>query len=457
MARFPLVPTLRRFVTGEEGGITALSLQIFMACLVLGGLAVDFGNGVAAKTQLQVAADAAAHAAIYTRELHTPAEAKSVALEITAVNMPNGKYGAVLTEGDIRFGRWDRDTEVFTVDPNSRDAVKVSATRYTSKGNGVSTYLLGLIGFNAWDVASQSVFETYYPMCFREGFVSQDRAEIQSNSVYSSGFCIHSQSYVKVSSNNIFEPGVVVSMPDKSDVELPSSGYESNTGLASALKSGSYKLRILNRIQDIYTGLVNPTDPQFGIMTQYNVIGDENEYYRAYIKNKQPINLNYKFDAEPGTFSPGRIHVVRCKKDKLTYDLKPGSVLKNAVLITDCRLTINAGATVEDAVIFSDNTESTAVRGPSGVRIGADDNCAPGGDVQIVTLGSVSFASAAEIYGSQIIAAGNIELTANANGLEGVSLVAGGTLDVTSNGEYGFCGGSGMANNYEAAYFRLVR
>jgi len=448
---------ISRLLSEEDGGITAFALQIFMASLVLGGLALDFGNGVSAKVQLQVAADAAAHAAIYTRELHTETEAKDVALQIAALNMPSGKYGNVLKSSDIKFGSWDRDAQVFTVKPGSRDAVMVSTERYASNGNAVSTYLLGLIGMNTWDVSSQSVFETYYPMCFREGFVSQDRAEIQSNSVYGAGFCIHSQSYVKASSNNIFEKGVVVSMPDRADIELPSSGYESNVGLADALRDGSYKLRILSRIEDIYAGLADPQDPNFGIMTSENEIGDKNDYYRAYIKNKQPINLNYKFDAEAGTFSPGRIHVVRCKKDKMTYDLRAGSVLKNAVLITDCRLTFQAGATVEDAVIFSDNSESTAVRGSSGVKIGADDHCAEGGDVQIVTLGSVSFASAAEIYGSQIIAVGDIELTANADGLEGVSLVAGGTLDVTSNGAYGFCGGAGMQNNYEAAYFRLAR
>src|SRR5690606_40362238 len=127
MARFPLFPTVRRFVTEEEGGITALSLQIFMASLVLGGLALDFGNGVASKTQLQVAADAAAHAAIYTRELYSPEEAKAAALEIAALNMPGGKYGNVLTTADINFGHWNRDTQVFSVDDaNARDAVKVA-------------------------------------------------------------------------------------------------------------------------------------------------------------------------------------------------------------------------------------------------------------------------------------------------------------------------------------------
>ncbi|MGB3315303.1 MAG: hypothetical protein WBB85_12890, partial [Albidovulum sp.] len=150
-------------------------------------------------------------------------------------------------------------------------------------------------------------------------------------------------------------------------------------------------------------------------------------------------------------------HKVTCRQDKWTYDIYPDAVLKDAVLVTDCRLTIHAGATIQNAVIFVDNDDATAVRAPSGVTIGLNDHCAEGGDVQIVTRGGVNFASSAEIYGSQIIAAKDISLTANANGLEGVSLVAGGKLDVTSNGSYGFCDGGGMTNNYEAAYFRLAK
>lgn len=136
----PQIPAaLRRFMTREEGGITALSLPLFMASLVLGGLALHFGNGVASKTQLQVAADSAAPAALYTRELHSADEAKTAALQIAAPNMPGGKYGNVLTASDISFGHWDRDTQVFTIDPGARDAVMVAVKRHKANGNGVST------------------------------------------------------------------------------------------------------------------------------------------------------------------------------------------------------------------------------------------------------------------------------------------------------------------------------
>ncbi|SPH18782.1 hypothetical protein DEA8626_02326 [Defluviimonas aquaemixtae] len=442
---------MNRFLNDENGGITALNLQLFVASLILGGLAVDYGNAMANRTHLQVAADSAAHAAILTRELNGAEDAKARAIELASASMPAPSFGSVLSQEDIMFGDWDRDAELFTADSNSRNAVLVSTKRHAANGNGVATYLLGLAGLANWDVTSGTVYETYYPACFREGFVAQDRVEVQSNSYYTNGFCIHSQSHVKLSSNNVFEPGVVISMPDTADVELPASGFKTNSGAQEALRSGSYRLRILQRIDSILQGIEDPYHTDYGIMSS-----SATEYYRQYISNAGVVRLNYRKDAEPGTFTENAIHDVTCKKDKMNYSLNPGSELKNAVLFTNCRLQIKAGAVIENAVIFSNNAESTAVTGSAGVVIGRDDNCLPGGDVQIVSHGSVSFPSDASIFGSQIIAAQDISLTARADGLEGVSLVAGGMIDVTSNGGYGFCG-SGMENSYEAAYFRLAK
>src|SRR5690606_7852703 len=107
--------------------------------------------------------------------------------------------------------------------------------------------------------------------------------------------------------------------------------------------------------------------------------------------------------------------------------------------------------------IVTKNTDPKSFYASSDIVIGKDDNCAEGGDVQMVTLGGVEFAAKVNIYGSQILAAGDISMTANADGIEGVALVSGGKLDVTSNGAFGFCDGDGMNNNYAAAYFRVAR
>lgn len=449
-----MVRRVKAFPADEEGAISALNLQMFVGALVVGGLAIDFASGVATKTQLQVAADAAAHAALMSVETMSPEEAKTKALEIAALNMPAGKYGGVLTADDIRFGRWDREAQVFSVDAGSREAVLVTTRRETANGNGVATYMLGLVGRNELDVTAGSVFETYYPMCFREGFVAKDRVDMQSNSHYSSGFCIHSQDHVSVSSGNTFEAGVVVSMPDERDIELPNSGFESNSGLEPALRDGSYPLKILARINDIIYGITgDANDPSRGIMAPAS------PYYRSYVTSATPVAVKAQgaTSLDPSKFKTGRIHVMECKNDNSHKQIGAGFVMRNMVLVTDCRLQFSSGAIIEDSVIITTNPSDKSFYASSNIVIGRDDNCAEGGDLQMVTLGSVDFAAGTNIFGSQIIAARDIALTANADGIEGVALVAGGQLDVTSNGAFGFCDGAGMNNNYAAAYFRLAR
>ena len=104
------------------------------------------------------------------------------------------------------------------------------------------------LGYVNYDMSVQSVFTTFRPTCFREGFVSDERIDVQSNNAYQNGFCIHSNDYVSVNSNNTFETGTVVSMPDMEDIHLPRSGWESNEGLQAALRQGYYRLRIINKL-----------------------------------------------------------------------------------------------------------------------------------------------------------------------------------------------------------------
>ena len=112
--------------------------------------------------------------------------------------------------------------------------------------------------------------------------------------------------------------------------------------------------------------------------------------------------------------------------------------------------------TIEDAVIVSKSTAKDSQNSSSGLVVGKDDNCAAGGGVQLVTLGGMKFTSDLHIYGSQLLAAGDIEFSANANGVEGAAMVAGGVISGTSNMNMGFYG-TGMENNFQASYFKLVQ
>ncbi len=174
-----LPQAIRKFHKQENGALTAFGLFMALSSIVIGGLAIDVANAMMARTQLQAAADSAAHAALYKREFEDSATAKQAALDVANVNMPAARFGSLLTADDIQFGFWDRDANAFRIDPDSRDGVYVDISRLESKNNSVGTYFLKFAGFGGWDVRSGSVFETYIPMCFREGFVADDIVDVQ--------------------------------------------------------------------------------------------------------------------------------------------------------------------------------------------------------------------------------------------------------------------------------------
>ena len=119
----------QKFAHREDGAFTILGLFVFIAMIVIGGLALDVSSAMMARTQLQVAADAVAHAALYSRDWDTAAEAKTKALALAEINMPSSKFGAVLTVDDIQFGYWHSDTQTFELDANSKNGVRVDTSR----------------------------------------------------------------------------------------------------------------------------------------------------------------------------------------------------------------------------------------------------------------------------------------------------------------------------------------
>lgn len=169
------------FWQGQEGGANVMAVFLLATSLLLAGYAIDTANAVRARTDLQVTADTAAHAALLARELKSPAEARTAALNLVERNMPAAAHGLVLRPEDIVFGRWDRDTRTFTPDESSRKAVRVVARQSETRGNGIDTYLLKLVGFDQWDLASTAVFTTYRPNCTEEGMVSQVRVDLQES------------------------------------------------------------------------------------------------------------------------------------------------------------------------------------------------------------------------------------------------------------------------------------
>lgn len=428
------------FLRDETGAGSFFTFFLLLSMMLVGGYAIDVQNVVKARTRLQVTADTAAHAALLARETMSAGDAAAQAVAVAQSNMPSDSFGVTVDAGEVVFGVWDEATQTFTPSPSSRSAVQVTARQTEGRANPVPTFLLKLVGINTWDVATSSVFTTYRPSCLREGFVAQGMVDLQSNNTYTNGFCIHSNAYVSLNSNNTFEPGTIVSMSDLDDLELPNSGYRTNIGLEQALREGSWHIRIVSRIGQLVARL-EAMDTE--------VIPD---YIRSTTIRTLPDNRVQDSELEDGfayRFTCGG-------GGNQTLTIDNNVTVRENMIITNCKVSFSSGVRLRDAVVVSKNTAANSINASSGLVVGHDDDCAAGGGAQLVTLGGMDFASDLHVYGGQLLAKGDIEFAANANGIQGAAMVAGGTISGTSNMNMGFCG-TGMEDNFHAAYFRLAR
>ncbi|MGL4235703.1 pilus assembly protein TadG-related protein [Tabrizicola sp.] len=461
-----------KFGASEDGAMTAGGLIFLVIFLAIGGLAVDVSNAINQRTQLQLTADATAHAALYVRNYTLtagPADAKTSALALGEENMPESFYGKVLSAADIEFGVWDRATRKFIPDPNSRKAVRVATHRDEAGNNEIATYLLKFAGFGSWNVRTSSVFETFVPLCLREGFVAENLVDIQSNNSYFEGFCIHSNDVVSVNSNNYFEEGTVVSMPDSTKLEMPNSGYDTNEGLAEALRYGAMQIRLINALKEV------PDSPYAtGVTAMWNFLqlaarDGQLDYITATprqvtIVNGRPRPADTSDDLVEATrdlldrndslaLRPNAVNYLYCSSTSMQLQIK--QLLSNVVIITNCQVSFGSGGALESGLLATLDTGGTSISGSSDTRIGQKDDCAKGGGAQLVSLGGMDFAAGISINGGQLIALKEIAFAANGEGMRGASIISGDTVSGTSNMNMGLCG-TGMERNLSLDYFRMV-
>jgi hypothetical protein len=99
-------------------------------------------------------------------------------------------------------------------------------------------------------------------------------------------------------------------------------------------------------------------------------------------------------------------------------------------------------------------TEHASIHFASGVTLGADDDCKPGGGVQIFSNASVQFTSDTEHNGVQVVAAGDIDFGTGGR-FNGINAQAGQDITVNANNTFGDCTG-GAPSLFTVDYYRLV-
>lgn len=427
-----------RLLRSENGAGTAMGLFTLVTFCAVGGIAADVTRVYNKRIELQNAADMAAHAAIFNRQTMEPDLAISRAIEIVHHSLPPEHEGRLITPEYVLFGTMV-DGE-FVPEPESKDAAMVQTARAIERGNPIAAYLTGWIGIDEWSVRSNSIFQSYQPGCLNEGLFADNYVDISSNNSFYNGFCVHSNQHVDLQISNYFEEGTVVSMPDRNDIGLPASGFTSNEGLKEALRDAYYEPTLITQLPEIIDAMDEPGS----------------DYMPDYITSGTIVELSGN-QLTPEDFVPGAIHRILCAPGQ-SIQLKTSnseSVIRNAVINVPCKVKFGEGVGFEDVVIASSSASSQAFVGPAGVIVGRDDGCAEGGGAQLLTLGSMSFASDLQAYGGQFVAAGNITFAARADGVEGISMVAGDFIKGSSLMNMGLCNG-GMEDNFNVPYYRMA-
>ena len=450
----------------ESGGITVLNIYFTLTVAIFGGIAIDVASLTASRTQLQVAADSAAHAALYKRWTNDAETSKAEALRIAQANMPTERYGEVLQLGNIHFGTYDQTSKTFTIDELSRDAVLVETNHLAENANPVSSFLLHLVGFWDWDVRTTAVFTRPDLPCARGGFRANGRVDMQSNNDFLNGFCIHSDTRVEFNQNNFFDvdDGVLVSVPSESLVVVPGGDFSNNAGLYAALRyGGPHNVDVNRLIDEIMAGLANEDSPHFRDYLVSDTVCDVTPGSSSSCtasgnsggSNGGGGNGNGNGNGNGGgggggglsmaDLTPGRIHRVTCNGGTLDV---AAETFEDVVVITDCTFSFSNGSALENATFITESTDTRTIKAPQGLRIGADDNCADGGGAQLISRGGMRTAAKMQLYGGQIIVVGDLNFAAQGNGFGGASVIAGGEIDGTSNATMGLCE-NGMEDFFE--------
>lgn len=418
---------LNRFARRPDGAVTAFGLFLFMGSAMIGGLALDGMNISRTRTIMQVAADTTAHAAMHYRNWQTESIARDNALKVGLASLPPGEFDGALTKADIEYGRWDDDTDSFIPDTAGMGAARVTVRKTVERGNPMATQLLKLVGRGSFDIIVSAVYKGQIHPCFTQGFVAKGVVDIRSNNVYQEEFCIHSNTHVEFQNNNFFELTTTVSMPDTNDLVLSGSGWSSNTNLEHVLERARFSFGVIDMLPDIITAL-----GQYG-----------SDYMPAYITQAAVIDLDPK-KLQKNDFKRGAIHRITCSKTGARVSLPDNLFLRETVVVSNCDFTFGKNSRMRDAIMATTSTNADSFTGSAGVAVGFDDNCTVERGAKLLSLGGMNFPGKLEVYGGQLIAGGDINFSAQGDGIQGASFITGGEISGTSNMVFAYCQTGGV-------------
>jgi len=356
--------------------------------------------------------------------------------------------------------------------------VRVITRRDDANNNPLATNFLRILGLwglpmDRWNISVEAIAARFLPFCLLENaFIAGNRVDFTSNNTLNN-VCIHAQNLiedpahnyaVEIQNGGTIMDNVQISMPDTDDmIDRPT--ICSNDGLCEegVVVYGDMMPADAFLAAEIITGMLDSTatdtmsDDLYTVDAVTSELVPPNYVYIelsdcaacVLIPNFDPItgepvaSTSYEY-AE--VMAPGTVYVIGCDSPMETLtlpspDLQP--VLQGVAVISECRILGQSNMQLEGVLLASSAVgngkkpyNKATIRFPSGTQFGRQDNCAPGGGVQIYSAASVQFAPSGAIMGMQIVARGNVELTANET-IDGLTIQAGENIRMTANADIG--------------------
>ena len=242
-----------------------------------------------------------------------------------------------------------------------------------------------------------------------------------------------------------------------------------NEGLAQALWEGDLDPKMVDLVPGIVDTLLGPAlddlDLETNIIPDYITYPDVGGYPEVVTVPLSSFDIaSLAIPALVARYGneihgPGKIYHVTCSPNK-NFDIPGDLILRDMVIISDCKINVGGGTLLTDVTLASTGgngkLSNANISFSSGVSLGRYDDCAPGGGVRLFTTQSIHSAAKMTINGVQMVAMGDIHISAQADGANGIAAQAGGDIKVTSNNTYGLCAGD-ADSIFTAWYYRLVR
>jgi Flp pilus assembly protein TadG len=429
---------MRRFAGDDRGSVTVWSLFLCTFFALMGGLAVDYANGIRVHEQLQATADAAALAAAI--DLPDTGKATSAGMAIASQYLaPSGDLAA-LKAGDFTYGNLNA-ANVFVPNGAPINAVRVQPKMFASRSNALPTYLLKMVGVSQLDVQASALAATKGDAsCKNGGFFSDKNVLSGSNNDYIDGFCLYGKAGVKVGSDNSFEDGVEVAMANLSTL-IASGG---NAGLTDALAERTYSLVMPSKVDGIITAMEGAATKPLStagmptFITKYMVC-EKIEAGKGCLKSGgggyQVVN---------GAAGKGFLFIV-----KDVADFGSNAVLDGVAVVAKKEIKLGSNSTAVNIVFATPDS----ILIDSHITIGNTNYCNAGSYTAYLFSGKlITFGSENRLRGIQMASKDEIKLGSQLRAAEGIYAEATGNFDYSSADTYGGCP-NGLTSNFGGSNF----